>query len=245
MLYDDYARVYDQTGQLHFSVLIATYLPDLLRLHPPAGRRLLDLACGTGTFAVMQAEQGWAVTGLDQSPQMLSVARRKALHSGVSVDWQRGDLADFAVAAPFDLVTCWYDSLNYLLEPSAVLSCFQSIFRALAPGGLVCCDVATQYFLQHYWSGVEIQELGRYVQVMHSSYGADDRSTLVLTGFTETAPGRWTRFREVHVERGYPQSFWAEMFAAAGLVVEGCYDCFTTQAPNERSLRLCWVARRP
>lgn len=245
-IYDDYALVYDQTGQIQFSVLTANYLPDLLRAHPLAGRRLLDLACGTGTFAVMQAEAGWQATGLDQSKPMLAVARRKALMASQRVAWLQGDLRSFQVDTPFDLVTCWYDSINYLLDPNDVAACFRAVFDALAPGGLFCFDCATAYFLRHYWCGVEVLEGERYVQVMQSAYETDtDCSTLILTGFAERTPGRWRKFREVHVERGYSREFWADTLRASGFELEGCYDCFTLQAPNERSLRLCWVARKP
>ncbi|MBA3944498.1 MAG: class I SAM-dependent methyltransferase [Herpetosiphonaceae bacterium] len=245
MIYSDYAAVYDQTGQIRHSILTANYLPDLLRRHSVDGRRLLDLACGTGTFAIIQAEAAWQVIGLDRSPAMLAVAERKAARAGVAVEWIEGDLRAVMLPAPVDLATCWYDSLNYLLREEEVELAFRSIYAALAPNGLLCCDVATEYFLRNYWSGVEVYEDADYIQVMQSAYDGNDCSTLVLTGWHRRSVDHWERFREVHVERGYPRSFWLESLLVAGFVVEGCYDCFTLQAPNERSLRLCWVARKP
>ncbi|MFK4997630.1 class I SAM-dependent methyltransferase [Bacillus sp. N9] len=43
------------------------------------GSRLLDLACGTGELAILLAKEGFTVTGVDLSDEMLSVARRKQI----------------------------------------------------------------------------------------------------------------------------------------------------------------------
>ncbi|MFN8168001.1 MAG: methyltransferase domain-containing protein [Candidatus Nanopelagicales bacterium] len=59
---------------------------------PPA--RVADLGCGTGSLAVLLAEQGYDVIGLDVSPQMLVRARAKAERAGVGVAFDLGDAAD-------------------------------------------------------------------------------------------------------------------------------------------------------
>src|SRR5689334_21494456 len=78
MIYHDYAPFYDGSGQLRFAVLSGQYLNELLARHPVAGRRALDLACGTGTLALLLADAGWDVIGLDSSAAMLAQARAKA-----------------------------------------------------------------------------------------------------------------------------------------------------------------------
>lgn len=40
-------------------------------------KSLLDLACGTGTMSALFARRGYAVTGVDYSPEMLSQAQQK------------------------------------------------------------------------------------------------------------------------------------------------------------------------
>src|SRR6476646_4853867 len=78
MIYHDYAPFYDGSGQLRFAVLMGQYLRELLERHPVSGRRALDLACGTGTLALLLADYGWDVTGLDSSAAMLDQADAKA-----------------------------------------------------------------------------------------------------------------------------------------------------------------------
>jgi ubiquinone/menaquinone biosynthesis C-methylase UbiE len=243
-IYHSYAALYDRSGQIRFSVLMQIYLPEVLARHPAPGKRLLDLACGTGTLALMQAEAGWEVIGLDASSAMLAEARRKQAAAGVVVTFVAGDMRDFVLDRPVDLVTCFYDSLNYLLTEDDLSACLAGVYRALAPGGLFCFDLATEFFLRHYWQGVETVQVGEYRQEMDSSFDEETgHSTLVLTGKPEGEEEQ--AFREVHVERAYPSETVDRLLRGAGFVPEALYDCFTQQPPNEWSLRHFWVARRP
>jgi SAM-dependent methyltransferase len=246
MIYADYARIYDRSGQIRFSVLMEIYLQDLLHLHPIPGRSMIDLACGTGTLALMMAKRGWQVLGIDRSLTMLHQARLKAANAGATqVQFAEADMREFAVATPVDLVTCCYDSVNYLLTEADLARCFKAVAGALRPGGLFCFDLATDLFLRNYWRGIEVDEGEGWMQIMQSSYDASTGySTLKLTGFIEVEPGLFERFREVHVERAYSEQLVRQCLNAAGFEVEAVYDCFTTQPPSERTLREMYVARR-
>ena len=244
-VYSEYAAVYDRTGQIRFAILAEQYLREILALHPVAGKRMLDLACGTGTLALLQAESGWEVVGLDAAPAMLAQARAKQQAAGVTATFVEADMRHFALAQPVDLATCFYDSLNYLLEEDALLACFQSVYRALAPGGIFGFDLATDYFLRMYWQGTETFQGDHYTQVMNSSFdAATGHSTLILTGRVDEPAGEAREFREVHVERAYAPDHVRRLLETAGLVPEALYDCFTHQEPNDESLRHFWVARK-
>jgi ubiquinone/menaquinone biosynthesis C-methylase UbiE len=63
-------------------------------------RRVLDVGTGTGVVALLAAELGHDVTGVDLSPAMLARARSKAAVAGLAVEWRTAD----AEALPPDLV---------------------------------------------------------------------------------------------------------------------------------------------
>lgn len=64
-------------------------------LEPLEGKRVLEIACGTGRFTVMLAERGADITGLDISAAMLQQGRERARRSGVDdhLEFMRGDAA--------------------------------------------------------------------------------------------------------------------------------------------------------
>ncbi len=67
----------------------------LSAMAPVEGKRVLEIACGTGRFTVMLAERGADIIGLDISPAMLEQGREKAKTAGVSdhIEFMRGDAA--------------------------------------------------------------------------------------------------------------------------------------------------------
>jgi ubiquinone/menaquinone biosynthesis C-methylase UbiE len=62
---------------------------------PVKGKRMLEIACGTGRFTTMLAERGADIVGLDISPAMLQEGREKARAAGVDdrLEFMRGDAA--------------------------------------------------------------------------------------------------------------------------------------------------------
>jgi SAM-dependent methyltransferase len=68
---------------------------DLLMHHlPPTPARIADLGCGTGTLAVLLAQQGYDVQAVDLSPNMVEAARAKVDAAGVEVGVIQGDAAE-------------------------------------------------------------------------------------------------------------------------------------------------------
>jgi ubiquinone/menaquinone biosynthesis methyltransferase len=97
---------------------------------PRPGERALDLACGTGDIAFRLAAPGARVCGLDITPRMLQVARRKP--AAADCTWAAGDMTALPFAdATFDIVTTGY-GLRNVPDLDAALA---EIARVLRPGG--------------------------------------------------------------------------------------------------------------
>jgi SAM-dependent methyltransferase len=70
----------------------------------PPLRRVLDLGCGSGIWAVELARRGWRVTGVDLVPKALRRARQRAQQAGVDMRLIEGDvtrLRDLDVGAGY------------------------------------------------------------------------------------------------------------------------------------------------
>lgn len=65
--------------------------------------KALDLGCGTGTNAITLARHSWKVTGVDFAPNAIRAARKKAIQTGLEIDFHVGDVTDlFMLSGPYD-----------------------------------------------------------------------------------------------------------------------------------------------
>jgi SAM-dependent methyltransferase len=79
-LWDDEAGTFDDAPDhgLRDPGVRAAWRELMLELLPPAPARVADLGCGTGTLSMLLAGEGYDVTGVDFSPEMIRRARAKA-----------------------------------------------------------------------------------------------------------------------------------------------------------------------
>lgn len=95
-------------------------------------RRVLDVGCGTGTFALLLAERGLEVTGVDPAGGSLDVARAKP--GAERVRWLHGD----ATALPpmrVDLATMTGNVAQAIADPSDWEATLRGVYDALRSGG--------------------------------------------------------------------------------------------------------------
>jgi 2-polyprenyl-3-methyl-5-hydroxy-6-metoxy-1,4-benzoquinol methylase len=100
-----------------------------------SGKRLLDFGCGTGQTSTQLAALGAFVVGMDISPELIQIARRRAELDGVTdrVEFRNVDLLQ-APPPPdsFDLILC--SAVLHHVDYSVVLPILRS---CLKPGGKI------------------------------------------------------------------------------------------------------------
>jgi SAM-dependent methyltransferase len=100
-------------------------------------RRLLELACGTGSHALELEKFGYEIVATDYSTDMVAAARRKGEQTGANVKFQEQDMTSLKVAgAPFDAAICLFDSIGYVQTNEALSQVFEGVKKHLAAGGL-------------------------------------------------------------------------------------------------------------
>jgi len=157
--YDAFAPVYDDFNR---GYLYERWTGRLLGKAEEAGiegKRLLDVACGTGLSFVSLLERGWTVTGCDISPAMLELAREKA---GEEADLLVADMRNLPDLGEFDLIWAINDPLNYLLSVEELEATFRGMRRNLAAGGIVLFDINTLVTYRNFFSKeIVVEEKGR------------------------------------------------------------------------------------
>ena len=127
LLYDE--QVPDWAGEIDF-------YQDLARRANEKSEAVLEVACGTGRVAVRLAEAGARVTGLELSNEMLDIARQKTRRMP-NIRWVQGNMRAFELDERFGLAMIPGHSFLFLLTTEDQLSCLESIYRHLLPGGVL------------------------------------------------------------------------------------------------------------
>ncbi len=134
----DSFKAAQKQGWAHFAPLEAITTPCAARLVKWAGvrsgRRVLDVACGTGVVSVTAARLGARVTGLDLTPELLERARENARIAGVEIDWHEGDVEKLPFGdAMFDFVLSEFGHI-FAPRPEVAIG---EMLRLLKPGGTI------------------------------------------------------------------------------------------------------------
>lgn len=91
----------------------------------------LDLATGDGRNAIWLAQRGWDVTAVDFSDAGLDIGRQRAMEEGLSINWQLGDVTEWAPEQQFDLITVTYLHLSEAANTAVI----RGVSQWVAPGG--------------------------------------------------------------------------------------------------------------
>jgi SAM-dependent methyltransferase len=250
--YGKFAEVYDKLDADRHSRLMADYTLRIIDKFGIEVKDVLDLCCGTGSAVKAFAEHGFVMAGLDQSRHMLAVAREKLRGRGIKL-YQRS-LPKFDIRLPgkakevrqFDLVTSFFDSLNYMLSARDLKTAFRSVARHVKPGGWFVFDMNTPHGLRYVWSDYKHASDGKdLVSIWINDYDEQSGLASCHVGLFLKKRGKlWERFDEMHYERGYTNGQIRKMLRETGCTVREVYRCGRFEKPDNTTNRICVVAQR-
>jgi len=241
--FSNFAKVYDSF--MHFVDYEgwAKYVKRILDFYDIKGKKLLDLACGTGKCSVLFAEESFEVTGIDISQSMLDVAKAKQESTQYNIQYFCQDIRKFNVPEKADIAISLYDSLNYILEKNDLQETFFCVYNALGKEGIFIFDMNTEYALKHIWGNGKIRRNeGGVKSVWQNEY--DDAARIATLNLTWQVKedGKKKEYFELHKERAYPNEEILDMLKKAGFSLSVIYAHGTFIQPIEFTARIMVVA---
>ena len=204
------------------------------------GQKLLELACGTGALAVTLKKLGYDVTGLDLSPNMLSLANERAISAGVQLPLIEGDMLDLSEAGEFEVVTCFSDSICYMPDKKAVSTVFKEVSDILTPTGTFLFDVHSTYQVDEVFPGYMYNDQSEEISFLWQSYSGENKHSIEhdLTFFVYNEDiDSYERFDETHKERTYPLDIYYDMLGKAGFASVKVFADFGDSEVEKDSVR--------
>ena len=210
------------------------------------GRRLLDLGCGTGTLSIPLSLQGYNVTGIDLSEEMLAIAHTKSIEAGVQITYFQQDMKELEGFEPFDIIGVFCDSLNYLQTEQDVELTFNKIYEHLLPGGLLLFDVHSIYKMENIFIGQTYCSNEEEISYIWNCFAGEQPHSVEheLTFFVKENDS-YDRYDEVHYQRTFPTDTYQQWLEKAGFELLEISADFTENKPEENSERIFFIAKKP
>ena len=243
-MYREFASVYDPLmSEVDYDAW-AEYLIGFLkeRLGQPP-KAVAECACGTGEITLRLAKAGYAVTGLDLSPEMLSVAAEKARRAGRQIPFVRQDMRFLSLHKPVDAVIAACDGVNYLTSREQVQNFLNAAFRALKSGGILLFDVSSRYKLSTVLGDNTFgEDNGEQAYLWRNHYDNETKLIEMQLTFFRKKGTLYERFPETHIQRAHSEKELLNALTRAGFQDCVCFDAFTRSEPKADSERLQFAA---
>lgn len=242
--FKEFAKIYDKVMSDVPYQLWFEYIRTIWTYHSFKPESLVDLACGTGNFTILLAKASYKVTGLDNSPEMIEIARNKAIDQGLDIKWICSDIRRFKLGKQVDGAVSVFDSINYLLEPDDLKSAFACVRDTIRPGGLFVFDMNTVKRLSSITAGTTIYQGPNYYLAWSDIWDEENKWWQVnLTGSIIEGDRRMT-FNEIHRERAYPLKKIRSWLEEAGFSVLGIYGPSRLLPATQSTSRAYFVSKR-
>lgn len=207
---------------------------------------VVDLGCGTGTLTELMYQKGYDMIGVDMSEAMLNIAMEKKEKSGSEILYLMQDMRELDLYSTVGTVFCVCDSLNYILEEEELREVFSLVKNYLFPGGIFIFDFNTDYKYREVIGNTTIAENREDCSfIWENIYDPEEEvNEYDLTLFVRETDGRFRKFTETHLQRGYTPEQIEELIRQAGLKILEMTDADTGGEVRAQSERVLVVARR-
>ena len=243
--YTSFAAVYDMFMDNIPYEEWASYVISLLREEGIDDGLVLDLGCGTGSLTEILAREGYDMTGIDLSPDMLQIAMEKRMESGRDILYLNQDMREFELYGTVRAIISICDSMNYLLEKKDLVQTLRLANNYLDPGGIFIFDLNTEHKYRDILGQCTIAE-----DREESSFIWDnnfDEETGIneynLSLFIQEEEDLYRKYQETHYQKAYSLDEVKAAVKEAGMELAAIYDAFTRNAPSENSERIYVIAR--
>lgn len=209
-----------------------------IQQYAPRARSVLELGCGTGAV-LAGLGSGWLLTGVDRSPEMLAIARRRCPAARLL----EGDIRSFALSESFDVVLCVYDTLNHVPTFEGWLQVFDRVREHLREGGLFVFDLNTIGRLRRLAASPPwVQNFDGNTLIMDVELSAEGLSEWDIRVFERRDQDNFVLFHERITERGFPLDLVrGALTGGFELLEESDPD---GNLPNDESTRAYFALRR-
>lgn len=247
-LYDNFAHIY-KDKYLEYSNNIANYFSFFVKNFTDNSDYILDLACGEGTFCREMKKQGYNIEGVDLSKKQIEIAKKKSIEENLNINYINEDIIKFRKDKNYDIITCWFDSLNYIIKKDNLKTVFGNAFFSLKNNGIFIFDMNTIHGLINVWNDLPFylfENSEDLFEVHEADYDYENNlAYMKIIFFIKSNKNYWKKFEEEHIEKGYKKAEIKELLTSVGFKNIKIFSSINPLLPDvENSNRIYIVAEK-
>lgn len=241
--YADFAAVYDEFMEDTPYDEWAGVIADKLNKYGITDGIVADLGAGTGEMTRRLAAMGYDMIGIDNSEEMLAIAKEKGLSATDDILYLCQDMREFELYGTVRAIVSVCDCVNYILDEDELTQVFKLCNNYLDPGGVLIFDFNTVHKYRDVIGETTIADTREDSAFIWDNFYDEDTdiNEYDLTFFVKEDK-LYRRFEEVHLQRGYSLETMKKMLERSGLKFTEAFDADTGKAPNAESERIVIVA---
>ena len=203
----------------------------------------LDLCCGTGIFTRLLKREGYQVTGVDLSEDMLSYAKLYSSNEKLNVNYLIGDIRRLKVFEKVGFISIVNDGLNYV-KTAELKQVFKSTYSALNKGGILVFDVSSKHKLKNVLgSNVFYDNSEDLTYLWLNNYNENDNSLNITLSLFNKEGDKYLRYDEEQIEYAHEIDDIVTAFTGVGFTKVGVFDEFGNDV-NNKTNRIVFVLKK-
>ena len=194
---------------------------------------ILDVACGTGILAKELMNIGFKVSGIDISEDMINIAKENTKDNSFKV----ADMKDFKLNRKFDIITCAFDSINYITNNKDMEKTLSNIFNHLENNGFFIFDINTPYLYEdkHFGTIERTFDDINFKQILE--YDRVNRLGKTVFAFANNES-------ETHIQKAYTVEEMDKFLLNSGFEIMGRYKNFKLSPIEDRTYKVFYVVKK-
>ena len=206
-----------------------------------AGLSGLDVGCGSGVFTRTFCRKGCLMSGVDLSPEMLSVAEEKTRKEGLRAKYFQADVTKLKTLEKYDFAISSNDVINYVPKNKLTVA-LKNVAKSLKKGGAYVFDLSSERKFEEKIDGKISADDRENVTYLSFGRVQGDTATLDVTLFVRRKDGAFDRFDELHTQYVYTLAEIEGALASAGFEIVSVSGIYGEDL--QKTDRWCFAARK-
>lgn len=194
---------------------------------------VLDVACGTGILASELYNRNFEVSGINISEDMINIARENSK----GIDFQVSDMSEFTFDKKFQVITCAFDSINYLTCDVKLEKTLRNIFLHLDDNGVFIFDINTPTLYEERHFGVIDRSFDEIKLKQILEYDKEYKIGKATFDFGNDGS-------ETHTQKAYSADEMDKFLLESGFQIMSRYKDFKLSPVDDKAYKIFYVVKR-